>query len=264
MDLIKPNQFILGDVFRHFHQIEGESVDLIFTDPPYVKSLAELYKQWNQNLDFRVLAWYFNQNLKSTGRVCLFADFATAVEIQNEFSKYFRSNFFWVWEKPLGQPVGQGKKQPISNCELLLVFSKIKAPRKHLTFNHEAISTPGKPYQKELKVQNKTRKTHQSYETINDTGLRYPKQVLYYPSKCNLPKIERTDHPSQKPLALCKYIIKALSNPGDVVLDPFAGSGSILIAAKELERQYIGFEIDEAYFNEARNRLTGAYKDGSI
>jgi site-specific DNA-methyltransferase (adenine-specific) len=255
MDLVKPNQFIHEDAFRHFHQIEEESVDLIFTDPPYVKSLAELYKQWNQNLDYRVLARYFNRLLKSTGRVCLFADFATAVEIQQEFSKYFRFNFFWVWEKPLGQPVGQGKKQPINNCELLLVFSKIKATRKSLTFNHKAISTPGEPYHKELKFQNKTRKIHQSYETINATGLRYPKQVLQFPSKCNFPKIERTEHPAQKPLALCKLVIKALSNPGDTVFDPFAGSGSILVAAEQLNRQYIGFEINPDYYNEALPRL---------
>ncbi|MBU1682892.1 site-specific DNA-methyltransferase [Patescibacteria group bacterium] len=255
MDLVKPNQFIKGNVFKLLPQIEDSSIDLIFTDPPYVKSLAELYTQWNQNLDFRVLAWYFNQNLKSTGRICLFADFATAVEIQQEFSKYFRFNFFWVWEKPLGQPVGQGKKQPISNCELLLVFSKNKAPRKSLTFNHEAISTPGEPYRKELKVQNKTRKTHQSYETVNTSGLRYPKQVLQFPSKCNLPKIERTEHPAQKPLALCKHVIKALSNPGDTVFDPFAGSGSILVAAEQLNRQYVGFEINPEYYNEALPRF---------
>lgn len=63
-------------------------------------------------------------------------------------------------------------------------------------------------------------------------------------------------HPTAKPIALMEVLIKQSSNVGDVVLDPFAGGGSTLIAAKRLERQYIGFEIDKQYYDMANRRLT--------
>lgn len=66
----------------------------------------------------------------------------------------------------------------------------------------------------------------------------------------------RDYHPTAKPIALMEVLIKQSSNVGDVVLDPFAGGGSTLIAAKRLERQYIGFEIDEQYYDMANRRLT--------
>jgi len=66
---------------------------------------------------------------------------------------------------------------------------------------------------------------------------------------------EHKDHPTQKPLKLMKRLIKASSNEGMTVLDPFAGSGSSLVAANDLNRDYIGFEIEEEYTSEAENRL---------
>ena len=253
--MIELNTIHVGNCFDLFSQIEPKSVDLIFTDPPYTtKSLAELYK-WNDDLEFHVLSWYFNKILKDNGQLCIFADFFTAVEVFNSFQNYFRFRFWWIWNKPLGQPVGSGKKQPISDCELLLVFCRKKAKRMDLTFNYQDIYTPGEPYKKEMRHQNRTRKKHQPYETVNETGDRYPKQVLYYPSKCNLPKEERTSHPSQKPLGLCEYIIKALTNEGNLVLDPFTGSGSIPIASHRLKRHYLGIEINPEYYQEAMKRF---------
>ena len=253
--MIELNTIHLGNCFDLLPQIDSKSIDLVFTDPPYTKSLIELYKKWNEELDFRVLAWFFNRILKDNGRVCIFADFDTAFEVYSDFQKFFRFNFWWIWNKPLGQPVGSGKKQPISDCELLLVFCKRKTKREDLTFNYQDISSPGEPYKKELRHQNKTRKKHSSYFTINESGDRYPKQILKFPSKCNLPRTERTSHPCQKPIALCEYVIKALTNESNLVFDPFSGSGSIPIAAHRLGRNYLGIEIDTEYYQEATKRF---------
>ena len=89
----------------------------------------------------------------------------------------------------------------------------------------------------------------------NDDGGRYPRTVLNYPNKPAMKKAERTTHPTQKPLALLEYIIKALTHPHDMVVDPFLGSGSTLIAAHGLRRPGIGFELSPEYFEMANARV---------
>lgn len=121
--MIELNTLHLANCYDILPQIEAKSIDLIFTDPPYSKSLNELYN-WNKDLDFHFISWYFNKILNDNGQICIFADFLTAVEVHIAFQNYFRFRFFWIWNKPLGQPVGSGKKQPNSDCELILVFCK--------------------------------------------------------------------------------------------------------------------------------------------
>ena len=65
----------------------------------------------------------------------------------------------------------------------------------------------------------------------------------------------KTLHPTQKPVSLCEYFIKTYSNKGDIILDPFIGSGTTAVAAINTERKYIGFEKEEEYFDIAQNRL---------
>ena len=68
-----------------------------------------------------------------------------------------------------------------------------------------------------------------------------------------------TEHPTEKPLKFMEHLLNIHSNVGDVVLDPFMGSGTTGVAAKNLNRNFIGFEQDEKYFNIAKSRLDGTY-----
>lgn len=233
-------------------EIENKSFDLIFIDPPY-QALKDLYKNWNDNLDFQVYGEFFDRILKDTGQIATFCDYMTSVQITTAFSKFFRFRFWWCWNKPLGQIVS--KKQPISDCELTLVFCKKKAFRRDLTFNYKDVSTPRLPYQKKMNHSNKTRKKHDGYITSNEDGLRFLKQILSYPTKCNLPERERFSHPTMKPVNLCGYVIKALSSENDLILDCFSGSGSISISAFRLKRNFIGIEKDPEYYRESVKRL---------
>ena len=95
---------------------------------------------------------------------------------------------------------------------------------------------------------NPTRKSHKLNRVIEDTG--YPRQVLDFPnSNKNLL------HPTQKPVSLMEYLIKTYSNEGDVVLDFTMGSGTTGVAAKNLNRDFIGIEMDEGYFKIAQDRI---------
>ena len=239
------NQYILPD-------IPPESVDLILTDPPYLSSLKDVYGKWNNGLDFDLLATQLEQILKPSGQIAIFGDFITSSTIFETFRNRFIFRFQWIWQKPNATPVN--KKLPLSEIEYISVYKKRMAKTGDLTFNYLDIGEVGPAYQKATKYQSKTRKRTNKYIS-ESTRFRYPKQVVRFPSKCNMPKAERTKHPTQKPISLIGYILRALSNPGDLVLDPFSGSGSTAIACHRLNRDFIAIEIDTEYFNESRLRL---------
>ena len=79
--------------------------------------------------------------------------------------------------------------------------------------------------------------------------------LIWYVLKVNWQDSTRGLHPTQKPVSLCEYFIKTYSNEGDVILDPFIGSGTTAVAAVNTGRKYIGFEQEEEYFDTAQNRL---------
>lgn len=110
-------------------------------------------------------------------------------------------------------------------------------------FNFEDIQLEGKPYKTKRK----------GYVTINE-GKRNPKTVLEYPVIQN--GKEYHGHPTQKPKALIKYLITSCSNRGNIILDPFMGSGTTAIACKELDRIFIGFEISKEYIEICNKRLS--------
>jgi len=254
---VKLDQIHFGDCFDLMPSIESCSIDLILADPPYLKSLSELSPALNgQSLDWNKLSNQVDRILNPKGQLVMFCDLLTATVMINAFNDNFRYRYHWVWQKPNGNPIG--KKQPLSEVELIIVFCKKEAKTKNLIFNYNDISTPGKPYEKQTTHQLITRKSHKQYTTRNSSGRRFPRQVIRFPSKCNLTKQERIvakPFPCYKPVSLCNYLIKALSNPGDIVLDPFSGSASIAIASKRLNRHFIAIEKDPNYFQKSLDRL---------
>jgi len=247
------NRITSGDCFDLLPSIPAGSVDLIFTDPPFVTALAGLYQSWNlSNHDFEVLADQFNRILKPFGQLAIFSDYLTSLAIGNAFKKYFAFRFYFLWIKSHGQPIG--KKQPISNTEMILVWKHKKAKTSDLIFNPQYET--GTAYRKVHKAGNLTRKKYNGYLTENVTGDRFPTQTLFYPAKDNLPKSERIEGmPCQKSFALIGYLVNSLSNPGDLILDPFSGSGATAIACYRLNRNFICIERDPKYYAESIKRL---------
>ena len=246
------DKITLGDSIEILPDIDSNLVDLVLTDPPYLTALSDLYQTWKfRNHDFEFYAEQFNRILKPNGQIAMFCDYLTSMAIGNAFQKYFKFRFFYVWIKSNGQPIN--KKQPRSNVELISVWAKKKAKTKDLVFN--PIFEKGLPYVKKHKAGNKTRKQEKDYTTVNTTGDRYPSQTLYYPSKDNLPQAERTDHPTQKPVKLVGYLIRTLSTEGDLILDPFSGSGTTAIACHRLKRKFICIEKDPDFYIESVGRL---------
>jgi len=246
------NQITHGDCFDLLPSIPACSIELVLTDPPYQQSLRDIHGDWNTGLDWNRLSEQFDRVLKPSGQLAMFCDWTTGQTITAALMDRFKFRFIWIWQKPCAQPIN--KKMPLAEVELIAVYSKRKSRLKDLTFNWKEIAERGEPYRREFNRQNNTRKPIRPYVSKSN-GIRYPRQILNFPSKCNLPESERTDHPCQKPIGLVGYVVRALSNPGDLVLDPFSGSGSTAIACHRLNRRFIAFERDPKYYADSVERL---------
>lgn len=251
-----------GDFFSLAGALEPGSVDLVLTDPPY-GSLSQV-QPWDQPVNFARLGRALARLLKPAGQIAIFADFATAVDIYTAFEGCgFEFRFPFIWEKYPGQPVNLSR--PISDVELILVFKRQGAKVGNLVFNADQVKASGAPYRKTsfTKV-NPTRQGEKATLFENTDGGRHPRMVLRYPAKPSMKAEERTNHPCQKPVDLLGYLIRLLSNEGDVVLDPFTGSASTLVACHRLKRRGIGFELAPEYFDMAKTRLEQETRQGVL
>jgi len=247
------NKIINADCLRILPTIPDNTFDLILSDPPYVSALKEIYSEWNK-VDFNILAGEYSRLLKPDGQVCLFSDPVTFATLYPILSEYFNYRFCFYWRKSNGQIIN--KQMPRSNVEMIHVWKPKHTLTKDVTFN--PVMRPGKPYIKRHKAGNPTRKNEQSYTTRNETGERWPDQVLDYPSKDNLSNPERSNakpFPCYKPISLVGYLFRTLSNPGDFILDNFAGSGSVGIACHRLGRKWLLIESDPQYYRESRELI---------
>ena len=184
--------------------------------------------------------------IKDNGAIVLTASqpFTSALVMSNP--KMFK--YEWVWEKNRGTGFMNAKKMPLKSHENVLVFYK-KLP----TYNPQ--KTVGEPYKRINCSKRSLDKgnysgngLNPSHDTISD-GMRYPLSVL------NFKVVERTSHPTQKPVALFEYLIKTYTNEGDLVLDNVMGSGTTGVACKNLNRDFIGIEKEPDYFKIAEERI---------
>ena len=246
----------LGDFLWDWQKVAPHSVDLAVLDPPY--GVLKDAQSWDESPDYPVLGWVLSNLLKPLGQIVTFANFKTAVAIDRAFKPYFGFRFDMTWKKPSAPP--KNHFGPAPDTEMILVYKLRGAINRALTYNYDALRTPGEPYKRKAgRSQNQNPIIKQGGnmpETFeNPDGLRYPRTVVAFPNKSCMIKSERTAHPTQKPLGLIEYLITGLSNPGDLILDPFLGSGTTLLASHHLGRRGLGFERDAAFYEMAANRL---------
>jgi site-specific DNA-methyltransferase (adenine-specific) len=170
----------------------------------------------------------------------------------------------WVWEKDNGTNFMNSHYQPLKITEDICVFGEgatSYSKKGNLIYNPQMSEgkaytiTSGQQKENSAVVRGKEgRKKTGGFTTVND-GKRYPKNLI----KFNRDKDKL--HPTQKPIALCEYLIRTYSNEGDVVLDNCMGSGTIGVAAMNTNRDFIGMELDKDYFKIAEERIYKAQDD---
>lgn len=227
-----------GDCFKKMPKIADGSVDLILTDPPYGitqnkwDTIPPLEKMWNE----------FNRVIKENGAVVITAaqPFASQLIVSN--IKNFKYDI--IWEKTICSGQLNVKRQPLRAHEHVLVFYK-KPP----IYNEQ--KTEGEPYTISRKANYKNENYGEQVDTKKENdGFRHARSVI----KMSNPRV-KSGHPTQKPVELMEYFIKIFTNERQIVLDPFMGSGSTGEACINLNRKFVGIELDETYFKYAKERL---------
>jgi site-specific DNA-methyltransferase (adenine-specific) len=239
-------ELIHGDCLEEMKKIPDGSIDLVLTDPPYGTTACK----WDTVIPFEPMWEQLKRVTKKNGAIVLFGSqpFTSALVMSNV--KMFK--YEWVWETHKGKNPMLAKIQPMKIHENILVFSEGKT-------RYTPQMTTGEPY-KQRGEHNKL-KSHNiyaggkavGYAKDFDSSKRYPVSKLYFP---NHNQKENSFHPTQKPVALMEYLIKTYTNEGETVLDFTCGSGTTLVACKNLNRNGIGIELDEQYFNIAKQRCS--------
>ncbi len=225
---------INGDCLVEMKTLPDKSIDLILCDLPY----GTTQNKWDIPLPLDKLWVEYNRLIKDNGAVLLFAQFPFAAQLAMSNIKYFR--YDWVWKKNVATGHLNVKKMPLKAHDQILVFYK------HLpTYNPQL--KKGKPY-KEIHNCHCPNYGKQRIVLTTNEGIRYPQSILEFNREIGL-------HPTQKPTALCEYLIKTYSNVGDTVLDNCMGSGTVGVACKNTNRNFIGIELNKDYFLIAQERI---------
>jgi len=223
-----------GDCLERMNEIPDGSVDMVLTDPPYGTTACK----WDSVIPFEPMWEQLKRVTKKNGAIVMTASqpFTSALIMSNV--KMFK--YCWVWEKNRATGVLNAKRQPLRSIEDVCVFNAGY-------YNPQGL-IPCNEVSRNSKSDSPVYGTGQTKSYIRKWK-NYPKQVLRFDS------VQRTVHPTQKPVALMEYLIKTYTNEGETVLDFTMGSGTTGVAAKKLNRSFIGIEMDETYFNIAKERI---------
>ena len=227
-------QLIQGDCLTEMQKIQSGSVDAIITDPPYGTTACK----WDSVIDFDLMWEQLNRIIKPNGAIVLFGSepFSSALRMSN-IKNY---KYDWKWDKIVPTNFLNAKKQPMRLFEDIMVFNS-------------------KTYYPIMIKRDKTIKGYATKSSTNsDIKLDKTTRVYthkYPTNKIEIKKLKGAEHPTQKPLELMEYLIKTYTNENETVLDFTMGSGSTGVAAKNLNRSFIGIEQDPNYFKIAEERI---------
>ena len=254
------NKIICADAFQALSHLPEHSYDLLFADPPY-----NLTKDFGAEKFKRTTLDEYEAWLKSWLRLCvpllkrnasvyICGDWRSSGAIEHVGLKYFtlRNRITWEREK------GRGAKRNWKNASEDIWFFTVSD---EFTFNLDAVKVKRKvmaPYTQNGAPKDWDKTEDGNFRTTHPSNLWTDLSVPFW----SMP--ENTDHPTQKPEKLLAKIILASSNEGDMILDPFAGSGTTAVTAKKLGRHFTGIEADEHYCLVAQKRLQMAETDKSI
>ena len=210
---------------------------MILCDLPYGTTACK----WDNIIPFDKLWEQYERIIKDNGAIVLFGSepFSSKLRISN-IGLY---KYDWIWEKEHGANFMLCKYQPYKVHENISVFSK----KRHLYCPQ---MTEGKPYISGKGTSGDITGNVEKVQTKN-CGTRYPRSIQRF----NTDKSKSSLHPTQKPVDLLEYLIRTYTNEYETVLDNCMGSGSTGVACVNTNRNFIGIELDETYFNIAKERI---------
>ena len=237
---MESNNIYNMDCLEGMEMLDDKSIDMILADLPY----GTTQNKWDSIISLSKLWLQYERIIKENGVIVLTA--------QTPFDKILGSSnlellrYEWIWKKEAGTGFLNAKKMPLKDHENILVFYK-KLPT----------------YNPQMELGEKYKGTYSSnnlgssnYGNSNNDKIvektynkRYPKTIIEFKRDYN------KMHPTQKPVELFEYLIKTYTNENELVLDNCMGSGTTAVACLKTNRKFIGFELEEKYYNIAIKRI---------
>ena len=252
---MKECQIHNTDCLEFLKTLHDKSIDLILQDPPYNTTACA----WEWDIMTKIDEFWaeWKRVIKDNGAIVMTASQPFTSKLVMSNLKMFK--YEWVWDKKKAGNFATGNIQPLKVHENIIVFA-----------NGKTIYNPQKMLLEKPQTRHLGKKSKNIDNAIGIKGeIKYGKN--YEPDK-KLPITiiefskdnyrKNVFHPTQKPVALMEYLIKTYTNEGDTVFDGFMGSGTTGVACKNLNRNFIGCELDEKYCDIAHQRINEA--EGSI
>lgn len=254
------DSLICGDAFALLPKLRPSSFDLLFADPPYNLSKRFGAEKFDRKTDDEYEAWLDSwlmlcaPLLRSSASIYICGDWRSGAAVQRVGSRYFQLRNRITWEREKGR----GAKANWKNTAEDIWFFTVSD---NFTYNLDAVKQRRRviaPYKVNGEPKDWSAGDDGNFRDTHPSNIWTDISVPFW----SMP--ENTDHPTQKPEKLLAKIILASTNAGDLVLDPFAGSGTTAVAAKKLGRDFVAIEADEDYCLLAQKRLEMAEHDKSI
>lgn len=228
-----------GDCLELMKDIPDRSIDMVLCDLPY----GTTRNKWDSVIPLNKLWEQYERIIKDNGAIVLFSQMPFSAELVHSNLKLFK--YEWIWQKDNGTGFLNAKKMPLKIHENILVFYK------KLPLYNPQMRTGFKPYKCKQGRHSTNYGAYEQGHITESNGERYPIDIIEFKKDSGL-------HPTQKPVALLEYLIKTYTNEGETVLDNCMGSGSTGVACINTNRNFIGYELDEKYFEIAKKRINEA------
>lgn len=240
----KNTSLLLGDSLTRMRELKSKIVDVIICDLPYGTTACK----WDSIIPFKEMWAEYNRICK--GSIVLFASQPfTAALIASNLKQY---RYSWVWKKNFSTNFLHAKRMPLRNTEDICVFGRgTYNPQK--TKGHKPTQS-ARGASEGVLYHGKNVRNYVGGDTE-----RFPTTILEFDAHDPKNRV----HPTQKSLALCEYLILTYSNEGDVVLDNTMGSGTTGVAARRLNRNFIGIEQDKKFFGISKHRILNCHAEDS-
>ena len=234
-----------GDCLEAMKDIPDNSIDMILSDLPYGVTSRN---NWYAIIPFDLMWGHYERIIKDNGAIVLHSQQPFTSKLIMSNLKIFK--YSWVWSKSQVSGFLNAKKQPLRDHEDICVFYKTQC-----MYNPQMVK--GKMQLKNTGGDSSNYNKFEAQPHYSDEY--YPKTILNFP----LQRF-KNGHPTQKPVELEEYLINTYTNQGNTVLDNCMGSGTTGVACKNLDREFIGIELDKGYFDIAKERINNANKQLSF
>ena len=235
----------LGDCLQLMQNIPDRSIDMILCDLPYQRT----QNKWDTVIPYEELWGQYKRVIKDNGCIALFCDGLFMANLMLSNSAMWRYNL--IWDKILPSGFLNANKMPMRSHEEIAIFYK-KCP----TYNPQKVE--GEPNHSKGTPKEFTNNNYGGHHWVDNNvelgNMKHPKSII----SISKPHPSTMVHPTQKPVELLEWLIKTYTNEGDIVLDNCMGSGSTGVASINLNRKFVGIELNENYYNIALDRITMA------